>query len=114
MRIANGAVRGFLFIALMAGDCGWSQTKNAARLLLSEPVHHHDSTANEPMVIQHPNGTLFVSGFSGGMLNQRPLLWKSRDRGASWTRVNLGTEAQGALGNSDVDLAVARDGTLYF
>ena len=26
----------------------------------------------------------------------------------------MGTAADGALGNSDVDLAVARDGTLYF
>jgi hypothetical protein len=28
--------------------------------------------------------------------------------------VNVGSEADGAIGNSDVDLAVARDGTLYF
>jgi len=114
MTMAMRAVRGFLLIALIAGDWGWSQTKNAARLVLSEPVHHRDWMAFEPMVVQHPNGTLFVSGYGAGMLNQRPLLWRSRDHGATWTRVNVGTEADGALGNSDVDLAVASDGTLYF
>jgi hypothetical protein len=41
-------------------------------------------------------------------------LWKSRDGGTTWSRVNVGTKADGAAGNSDVDLALARDGTLYF
>jgi hypothetical protein len=31
----------------------------------------------------------------------------------SWERVNVGSDAEGA-GNSDVDLAIARDGTLYY
>lgn len=62
------------------------------------------------MVIEHPNGTLFVAGYG----EPRPTLWKSSDRGATWSRVDVGTEADGAIGNSDVDLAVARDGTLYF
>jgi hypothetical protein len=89
-------------------------------LLLSQPADHIDLLAREPMVVQHPNGTLFVSGYGSGFdaaepqLYRRPQLWMSRDRGASWTRVNVGTAADGALGNSDVDLAVARDGTLYF
>jgi hypothetical protein len=39
---------------------------------------------------------------------------KSRDLGKTWTRVNVGTAAEGAVGNSDVGLAVAPDGTLYF
>jgi len=89
--------------------------------MLSGPVDHVDLMAREPMVVQHPNGALFVSGYGPGSsdlsepaLNWRPHLWTSRDRGASWTRVNVGTAADGALGNSDVDLAVARDGTLYF
>jgi hypothetical protein len=43
-----------------------------------------------------------------------PTLWKSRDNGKTWMRVNVGNEASGAIGNSDVDLAIARDGTLYF
>jgi hypothetical protein len=43
-----------------------------------------------------------------------PTLFKSGDGGASWQPVEVGTQADGALGNSDVDLAVAPDGTLYF
>jgi hypothetical protein len=71
------------------------------------------------MVVQHPNGALFVGGYGRGFdvseppLNQ-PHLWASRDHGASWSRVNVGAGADGALGNSDVDLAIAPDGTLYF
>lgn len=62
------------------------------------------------MVVEHPNGTLFIAGYG----EPRPTLWKSIDRGATWSRLNVGTEADGAISNSDVDLAVARDGTLYF
>jgi hypothetical protein len=62
------------------------------------------------MVAEHPDGTLFLSGYGP----PRPMLWRSSDKGATWTRVQVGSEADGAIGNSDVDLAVARDGTLYF
>ena len=62
------------------------------------------------MLVEHPNGTLFVTGYGG----PAPVLWRSADRGATWVAVNVGTEAAGAVGNSDVDLAVAPDGTLYF
>jgi hypothetical protein len=66
--------------------------------------------AREPMLAEHPDGTLFVAGYG----EPRPTLFRSADRGATWTRVDVGSEAGGAIGNSDVDLAVARDGTLYF
>ena len=62
------------------------------------------------MIVEHPDGTLLVGGAGSGA----PALWKSRDGGTTWTRINVGTEADGALGGSDMDLAVARDGTLYF
>jgi len=67
------------------------------------------------MVVEHPNGTLFVTGF--GRVSdpeEPPQLWKSGDRGATWESVNVGTRGEGAAGNSDPDLAVAPDGTLYF
>ena len=73
-------------------------------------VEHLDALAREPMVVEHPDGSLFVTGYS----DPNPRLWKSRDGGATWSRVNIGGDADGAIGNSDVDLAVARDGTLYF
>ncbi len=66
--------------------------------------------AREPMIVETPSGALFASGYG----DPGPKLWKSADHGATWTRVNVGTEADGAIGNSDVDLAVARDGTIYF
>jgi len=59
-------------------------------MILAEPVDHHDWTAREPMVVQHPNGTLFVTGYAGGAVEQRPLLWASRDNGATWTRIEVG------------------------
>ena len=72
---------------------------------------HVDGLAREPMVVETNDGTLYVTGYGGG---PTPRLWRSADGGRSWTRVEIGTEADGAFGNSDVDLAVAPDGTLYF
>lgn len=70
------------------------------------------------MIVEHPDGTLFVTGYGGGGPSDRkqtvPRLWRSSDHGTTWSAVNVGTEADGAVGNSDVDLAVAHDGTLYF
>jgi hypothetical protein len=87
-------------------------------LTLAAPVNHLDVLACEPMIVEHPDGTLFVAGYGAsdqtGKKTDEPTLWKSRDGGTTWARVNVETEADGAVGNSDVDLAVAGDGTLYF
>ena len=62
------------------------------------------------MIAEHKSGALFVTGY-----NRRvPALWRSTDGGTTWKRVEVGGKADGAVGNSDVDLAVANDGTLYF
>jgi hypothetical protein len=91
----------------------------ATSLTLNAPLHQFfdDRLAREPMVVEHPSGALFVAGY--GMATrptnvETPNLWKSTDGGKTWNRVNVGTTDQAALGNSDVDLAVAPDGTLYF
>ena len=103
-----------------SGDAGRAGPKTAPpwTLSMSAPVDHLDVAAREPMIVEHPDGTLFVSGygaaFMSGKRRDEATLWKSRDGGTTWTRVNVGTEAEGTAGNSDVDLAVARDGTLYF
>jgi hypothetical protein len=87
-------------------------------LSMAAPIDHLDVVAREPMIVEHPDGTLFVGGygaaFMSGKATDEATLWKSRDGGMTWARVNVGTKADGAAGNSDVDLAVARDGTLYF
>src|SRR5439155_6832953 len=79
-------------------------------LAVAQRVDHLDVVGREPMVVEHPDGSLLVAGYG----EPQSTLWKSRDRGATWPRVDVGSEAQGAIGNSDVDLAVSRDGTLYF
>lgn len=79
-------------------------------LTTSRPVEHLDKLAREAMIVEHPDGSLFVTGYG----SPTPALWKSADAGATWTSVNIGGAADGAVGNSDVDLAVAPDGTLYF
>jgi hypothetical protein len=82
----------------------------AASLTFSVTVDHLEGIAREPMLVQHPNGTLFLTGYG----RPAPHLWQSTDAGATWSAVNIGTEAEGAVGNSDVDLAIGTDGTLYF
>lgn len=95
--------------ALIAA-CSSLPPARAAALVLTQRVEHIDVVGREPMVVEHPSGALFVAGYG----EPRPTLWKSVDGGATWNRVEVGSEAEGAVGNSDVDLAVASDGTLYF
>lgn len=87
-------------------------------LALGSPIHHLDGLGREPMLVEHPDGTLFVSGYESQVRGTdprlTPKLWKSADGGKTWVRVPVGTPEEGAAGNSDVDLAVGPDGTLYF
>ena len=87
-------------------------------LTLAAPINHLDALAREPMIVEHPDGTLFVSGYGAsyvsGNKTDEPSLWKSSDRGTTWARVNVGTEAKEVAGVADPDLAVAPNGTLYF
>lgn len=91
-------------LALLAGCT--SVAPPAANLTVAQRVEHLDIIAREPMLVEHPNGALFVAGYGA----PRPTLWTSTDRGATWRGVDVGFE----VGNSDVDLAMAADGTLYF
>ena len=71
---------------------------------------------SEPALARHPDGTLFLAAYGADEPLQqatRPLLLRSEDGGATWTRLEQGSLAEGRLGNSDTDLAVAPDGTLY-
>src|SRR5437879_12099652 len=79
-------------------------------LAVAQRVEHLDVAGREPMVVEHPDGSLFVAGYG---LQPRPTLWKSRDRGATSTRGDVGSEAQGAIGNSARALTVSRAGPRY-
>jgi len=110
-------------------------SRPADTLVVARRVEHLDVLATEPMVAEAPDGTLFVAGYERPSISSdsesrklqhddsywaktiadmRDRLWRSRDHGATWSRVDLGPLARDVVGNSDVDLAVAADGTLYF
>jgi len=106
-----------------SGDVGptGAETPPPWTLSISGPIDHLDVVAKEPMIVEHPDGSLFVGGFGASRVKvnrtDKLTLWKSRDGGTTWARVDVGPDApraQGATGNSDMDLAVAPDGTIYF
>lgn len=101
---------GMTLSCLFSYGCSATPTAKTREIVASNPIDQTGLRGREPMIVEHPGGTLFVSGYG----EPSPTLWKSLDRGASWTAVDVGNESDGAIGNSDVDLAVANDGTLYF
>ena len=98
-------------LLVLATGCGKDTAPSAAptRLVLADSVDQLGSLAREPMVVRHPTGALFVTGYWDTI----PPVWKSIDNGATWSKLDVGTAANGALGNSDSDLAVGPDGTVY-
>ena len=70
-----------------------------------------DYNTREPMLVQHPNGDLYVTGYANP--TKTPQLYKSNDNGQSWKPVDVGSFEAGADGNSDMDLVVDAQGTLY-
>lgn len=107
MSVFRGLIAALGFFVI---GCGEELSPNAATVLSMEPpTVHLDILAREPMVVEDPNGALFVTGYGAST----PGLWRSADAGTTWARVEIGTEADGAVGNSDVDLAIGSDGTVY-
>ena len=104
---------------LLSATFSFAQTPHSTGLSIRELQHvdHLDEAAREPALIEHPDGTLFVAGYGSPDFQKPqtvPRLWKSTDRGATWERVSVGGEKDGALADSDVSLAVAPDGTIYY
>lgn len=81
-------------------------------LTIVEKVDVIDVVAREPMLAEHPSGILFLCGYRND--SKVPQLWKSEDKGKNWSKVEVGSLAEGADGNSDVDLAIGLDGVIYF
>ena len=93
-----------------------SESTPTTSLVVTDTVHHTDVQNREPMVAELGDGALLVTGFPRlpHLPARPPSLWKSVDDGRSWGRANAGSPEEGAGGNSDTDLAVAPDGTVYF
>jgi hypothetical protein len=57
-------------LGFLAADAGVAQISNtskapgASTLVVADQVDYLDGRAREPMVVQHPDGTLFASGFA--------------------------------------------------
>ncbi|MGD1839970.1 MAG: sialidase family protein [Thermonemataceae bacterium] len=85
--------------------------KGQHQLIVRDSSEHIEMPAIEHMLIEHPSGTLFTSGFQ--FSSKSPQLWKSVDKGKSWHRVDVGSQDQGADGNSDVDMVIDKEGSIY-
>ncbi len=114
-RIIKSRIHVTAFTAAALVGCGGSDDgratmADATALVFTDSTHHVDALAREAALVEHPSGALFVSGYG----DPGPKLWRSDDGGSTWERVFVGTEADGAVANSDMDLAVGPDGTLYF
>lgn len=90
----------------------FSRAQEVNELLIKDRVDFYGSLAREPMIVEHPDGAIFVAGYKNA--STEPQLWKSHDQGKTWAEVNVGTKVEGAHGNSDVDLAIDSDGVIYF
>ena len=101
----------FLILVTICFACNPSQNLEG-KLIVEEKVDHLGSLAREPMLAEHPNGDLYITGYNN--TTESPQLWKSTDSGQSWASVNVGTKTEGADGNSDVDLVIDSDGNIYF
>jgi hypothetical protein len=102
----------FILAFIVASCNSESDKKTTLNTLIAEnPIHTIGSLAREPMVVEHSSGALFVAGYNNSSMS--PQLWRSEDGGSSWKPVNVGTPEDGANGDSDVELAIGPDGTLY-
>lgn len=80
-------------------------------LIIKNKIDHLSTLAREPMVAEHPNGSLFVSGYMNA--TDSPQLWESKDGGKTWQAVYVGSAKDGAQGNSDVDLFIDKEGNIF-
>ncbi len=99
------------FFALSISMSTLCAAQEFGKLHIKEKVDVYTTLAREPMIAEHPNGALFLTGYRNA--GSAPQLWKSIDNGTSWNKVEVGDISTGADGNSDVDLAIDSDGIIY-
>ncbi len=101
------------YLALIFSICLTCQLlgQDNFELLVKHKIDHVSTLAREPMLAQHPNGTLFVTGYRNA--SESPQLWQSTDLGKNWQAVDVGSYEMGAQGNSDVDLMIDAEGSIY-
>jgi hypothetical protein len=80
----------------------------AGSILVKDLVHFSDIQNREPMIAELADGSLLVTGFPRYPHEppRAPSLWRSGDGAQSWSRVDVGSPEEGAIGNSDTDLAL--------
>ncbi len=103
-------------LAFALAGCGQSASPPKPLRLIGPNDYLGSVVVREPMVVEHQTGALFVAGYTQAVEEslRPPKLFRSLDGAKTWQPVDVGTVAEGALGNSDVDVAVGPDGTLYF
>lgn len=105
-------------LALHAGTYASDEPKHADSMAIKKHTENigadRSALGREPMIVELTNGSLLVAGYGSSDPNDTPRLWQSSNGGSTWRRVDVGKPTDGAIGNSDVDLAVAPKGTIYF
>lgn len=116
MEVRLVALRSALAALVWSALSGAPGLADSASIVVKDLVHFSDVQNREPMLVELADGSLLVTGFPRYPHEppRAPSLWRSDDGGKSWSRVDVGSPDEGAVGNSDTDLAVAPDGTVYF
>ncbi|HAA15176.1 MAG TPA: hypothetical protein DCE41_27160 [Cytophagales bacterium] len=99
----------FILLVGVFTHCDVAEDQIPTSLSLGDPVEVEGRLAREPMVQQHPNGDLFLSGYS----IPSPFMYRSSDHGRTWTEIDLNLPEDGPVGNSDIDIKIGADGTVY-
>src|SRR5947208_16097825 len=82
------ALIGMVLLCALTMNGGCTHSRGSAALgttpdgllAVAQHVDHLDVMGREPMLVEHPDGSLLVAGYG----EPRPTLWKRHDRGVTW------------------------------
>ena len=72
----------FYFLVFLYACTHSLMAQEHTELIIKNKIDHLSSLAREPMVVEHPNGSLFVTGYTNG--TDSPQLWESKAH--SWIK----------------------------